>query len=203
MLDANSIEFLPEEHIYLVDGVIVPSVTQIVRSEMEGMYDNVPSYILQRKADYGNMVHQLIEEYEVKGLPSDNPLLGKYLDAKKDWYTSKFWADNAVYTTENGALKGYKFVKSEEMVATDRFAGTYDLMGADGTLFDIKTTYKFDHRYLEIQLGMYYYALGTERDIAWCIWMPKQKAYGQFLRIRPIGFREVEDIVDRYYDGHL
>ena len=47
------VEFLEKEHIYLVDGVIVPSVTQILEKIFPDKYKGIPEDILQRKASYG------------------------------------------------------------------------------------------------------------------------------------------------------
>ncbi|MEI3508718.1 MAG: hypothetical protein V8R01_06445 [Bacilli bacterium] len=60
------IEFIEEEHIYLIDGVIVPSVTQILNKVFPKKYEGVPDYILNKKASYGTKVHKLIEIIETK-----------------------------------------------------------------------------------------------------------------------------------------
>jgi len=55
------IEFLKEEHLYLVDGIITPSVTQILQFLFPDKYKDVPPEILANKAEYGSILHKVIE----------------------------------------------------------------------------------------------------------------------------------------------
>ena len=58
------IEFIEQQHIYLVDGVITPSVSQILHFIFPDKYKNVDKKILNRKAEYGTKIHESVELYE-------------------------------------------------------------------------------------------------------------------------------------------
>ena len=60
------LEFEKETHTYLVDGIILKSVTQILAELFPLKYDNVPKEVLQNKANYGTELHKFIEIIEKK-----------------------------------------------------------------------------------------------------------------------------------------
>ena len=55
------LEFDKENHIYLKDGVILKSVTQILKELFPLKYDGIPENILYEKARYGTELHKFIE----------------------------------------------------------------------------------------------------------------------------------------------
>ena len=55
------IEFIEDGHIYLKDGIIVPSVSEIIEFIFPNKYKNIPKWILDKKAEYGTKVHYAIE----------------------------------------------------------------------------------------------------------------------------------------------
>ena len=58
------IEFIDEPHIYLVNGVITPSVSEILHFIFPNKYKGVNRKILNKKAEYGTTIHESIEMYE-------------------------------------------------------------------------------------------------------------------------------------------
>ena len=62
------VEFIEDGHIYLVDGVIVPSVTQILHKVFPEKYEGIPKEVLNAKAVYGTDVHKYIEIRNLKDL---------------------------------------------------------------------------------------------------------------------------------------
>ena len=59
------IEFIEDAHLYLYNGIIVKSVTQILHETIfKNKYKDVPKWILDRKARYGSKVHSIIEKLE-------------------------------------------------------------------------------------------------------------------------------------------
>ena len=58
------IEFLPEQHIYLIDGVITPSVSEILRFIFPDKYKAIPPHILANAAKFGTNIHSAIEAFE-------------------------------------------------------------------------------------------------------------------------------------------
>ena len=61
MVENKKIEFLEQDHIYLVDGVITPSLTQIIKLINGSKYDFVNKDILEQARDFGILVHKDIE----------------------------------------------------------------------------------------------------------------------------------------------
>lgn len=57
------LEFYEDEHIYLVDGVIVPSVSQVLDYKFGHKYDSVSPAVLNRAAERGTKVHEAIERF--------------------------------------------------------------------------------------------------------------------------------------------
>ena len=69
------IEYIDEIHTYLYDGIIIPSVSQILHEKIfPNKYKGIPEKILFNKAKYGSEVHSIIEkienniEYEVSSI---------------------------------------------------------------------------------------------------------------------------------------
>ena len=59
------LEFLEDEHIYLCEGIIVPSVTQILELIFPDKYKNVDKKILNKKAQFGTQGHAIIEHLDL------------------------------------------------------------------------------------------------------------------------------------------
>ena len=57
------LEYIDESHTYVYNGVILPSITQILKLKFGGKYDNVSQQILQRASEKGTEVHSAIERY--------------------------------------------------------------------------------------------------------------------------------------------
>ena len=72
------VEFIEEGHIYLVDGVIVPSVTQILHKVFPEKYEGIPKEVLNAKANYGTDVHKYIEIINKKKLKRPLAYIKKY-----------------------------------------------------------------------------------------------------------------------------
>jgi len=69
------IEFIKESHTYLVDGVITPSVSQILAATIfKNKYANIPEFIMKRAAHYGTNVHNAIELNDWIGLTDESIL---------------------------------------------------------------------------------------------------------------------------------
>jgi len=123
------LEFRLEDHSYWLDGVRLPSVTQVL-SEM-GFYGDAAAYFTEYSRDRGTYVHKAIQLYEDGELDEESldPVIRPYLKAWK-----QFKHDS-----------GFIVSASEKAMAsvTYQFAGTVDLLGTfeDTTcaIIDIKT----------------------------------------------------------------
>jgi hypothetical protein len=62
------IEYIDQDHVYLYNGEIIPSVTQILSFIFPDKYKGIPEYILKNKSQYGTKIHEAIEKFESEGI---------------------------------------------------------------------------------------------------------------------------------------
>ena len=193
----TEIIFNPDDHSYTYGGVDVPSVTTLVRYMADDIYKGVPKAILKKKADYGNKIHSLIENYA----------MGASLDPDK------------VEGFGGISLRRYvKLVQEHDIVITSceeqvvylddglpLYCGTYDMLGTvEGkpSLIDIKTTDKVHIPQLQLQLPMYKAALeqmfNMEIQKTYCLWLPK-KHLGKLIHIEEQDFEPILEKARRAY----
>ena len=76
------VEYLEQSNLYLVNGVIVPSITTILKTKFP-MDDSIPEDVLDNARQRGNRVHKEIEDYETKGdVATDSIELTNYIKLK-------------------------------------------------------------------------------------------------------------------------
>ncbi|MCX4255079.1 MAG: PD-(D/E)XK nuclease family protein [Bacilli bacterium] len=178
------IEFLEEPHIYLVDGVIVPSVSEILHFIFPDKYKGVNKAILNRKAQYGTTIHESIEMYEanIKTMTMEEAF-NVTVQAKELNYIQEASLRQYVKLKNR-----YKIIvlEQEMMIKYKRYyAGRFDMVAnVDGevSLCDIKTTAELDKEYLSWQLSYYELATGKTFDKLFAIWLPK-KDIGRLVEI--------------------
>lgn len=183
------LEFLQEEHLYLLDGVILPSVSQILKKIMPNKYDGIDIEVLNRAAEFGTKGHSIIEK-----LDTNRPeyCLRAVLEIE-DERLSKCIGDYLELCDEHKI----KPLEHEKMVHyKDLYAGTLDMIAnvkGEESLIDIKFTYKCDKEYLSWQLGMYQLAYGKTFTNHYCIWLPKHRK-GRLVKITP---KTKEEIISK------
>lgn len=183
------VEFVEDTHVYLINGVIVPSVSRLVSFALGGQqYKGVPKSILLSKAQYGTQVHDLIQRYE-EGLIKDNEIdfltidpmqkvsLKQYIKLKNKYF---------IYPQSMEQIVHYK----------EKFAGRYDIFDGE-YIWDIKTTSKIHEHALEWQLGLYQLCIGKPKEYGYCIWLPKGDV-GQVKQIKIKSFKECEELISKY-----
>lgn len=177
------IEYLDKEHLYLVDGILVPSVTQILQQVFPSKYKNIPQVILDKKAEYGTKVHKAVEDLE----NGKEPIM------------------DSVYIEES--IKQYHKLKKEynlEVIEQEQmihyeyyYAGRFDMIAkinGDYCLCDIKTTSVVDKNYLSWQLSMYELGYGETFDKFYCIWLPKG-SIGKLIEIERLDKNKILEVV--------
>lgn len=55
------LEYIDETHTYIYEGVVLPSITQILKTKFGGKYDGIPKATLERASVQGSEVHKAIE----------------------------------------------------------------------------------------------------------------------------------------------
>lgn len=142
-LNRHEFEFIPEGHIYKVDGERVPSITQLLANRFPDKYKGIPTEMLQNAADKGTAVHKAIQDYCEKGIECDLPELHNFKFLKKRYGFTVLNNERPVFLKVNGIIVA---------------AGTYDMEIEMGGLIggcDIKRTSKLDFQYLKYQLNLY------------------------------------------------
>lgn len=142
-IKGKPLEFIETTHTYLYDGVVLPSVTQLLQKKFGSKYDGIPKSVLQRAAERGTALHKAIEDYEYQGIESDMMELENYKRLKVMHGFSVMGNEIPLVLFQDG-----------EPVA----AGRCDLFIAKKGVFglgDIKRTYRLDRNYLTYQLNIY------------------------------------------------
>lgn len=183
------IEFLEDTHTYLLDGVIVPSVSELIKFKYPEAYKGVPTKILKQKASYGTKVHDYIqrfvnkefalEELNKKNIdPSIKIAVEQFEELRKKW---------AFQIKDMEKIVHYK----------DKYAGRYDIRTIDDFIIDIKTTTEVHEDWLALQLGLYNLAENIQTGIGYCMWLPKNKS-GKVVAINPWSHDECKELLKEY-----
>lgn len=142
-IKGKPLEFIETTHTYIYDGIVLPSITQMLKVKFGNKYDGIPDEVLKRAAEQGTALHKAIEDYEQQGIESDVAELRNYKFLKRAF---KFECiDNEV-----------PIVLFEDDVPVA--CGRLDLVLKEGEaigLGDIKRTSVLDKNYLAYQLNLY------------------------------------------------
>ena len=187
----NAIEYLDDIHTYLINGVIVPSVSSLVNFANPKDFSQIPQYILDQAREYGTAQHEGIYKFLTTGEITEyederlNNGLMEFMRLKDEYISNAFGAE---------VMVGYK----------GRYAGRFDLL-SQGTLIDYKTNYKPDIESLEWQMGFYKLAIRDTLDLAvikcMCLWLPKGKA-GKWIEINPRPKEDCLNVLKEYEEAH-
>ena len=80
------IEYWEDSHTYLVNGIILPSITTILKKKFGNKYQGVDERILEVASQKGTNMHQAIQDYEEDGINDlNNRELQNYIFLKKHY----------------------------------------------------------------------------------------------------------------------
>jgi hypothetical protein len=154
-INGHILEYFDDEHLYLVDGIIVPSITQILGSKFGRKYERVDRTTLQRASEAGTQVHDAIERLCKTGETADFPEVRNFLFLQKQY--------------------GFKVLENEvpvilflndEPISAGRLDMVIEMGGQIGGA-DIKRTSALDKDYLAYQLNLYRIAYRQCYGIEW------------------------------------
>jgi len=187
------IEFLEDVHTYVCDGIIIPSVSELIRFKFPDAYAGIPERILKRKATYGTKVHQTIESF-VHNDVSMEEIQKKRIDPDIKIAVEQFEILRKTWAFH---------IKDMEQIVSwqGRYAGTYDMRTLDDYLIDLKTTAELHEEWLRWQLGLYYMACGIKHDFGFVIWLPKGKM-AQVKQINVVPTEMCVQLVEDYEKAH-
>ena len=146
----DQLTFDPQTHIYRLNDVPIPSVTQIMQPLSRHKYRDIDEETLNHAAERGTAVHSAIEFYDRYGLDECEEKARPYFEAYLAWH------------------RQYKpQVISNEQITWHKnllYAGTVDMLAEIGdkvTLVDFKTTATISDMLTTVQLEAYRRALET------------------------------------------
>lgn len=102
-INGHTLEFDEEAHIYICDGIILPSVTQILKFKFND-YAGVPKYIMEQASEKGTALHEAIELYETTGQTSNLKEFRNYLFIKKQKCFKNISNELPIIYEENGKV---------------------------------------------------------------------------------------------------
>lgn len=183
------LEFNEDTHTYTINGIVLPSVTQIISEIMPNKYANVNRRVLNEKAKFGTEGHKIIECLNVSDLEN----------AKKHVRTIENKSLEICIREYLRLVKKYNINPIAHEMRTHYsyiYAGTLDMIAKvnnELSLIDVKFTSALDQEYLEWQLGMYALACNNYYlyfDKYYCLWLPKGDL-GQLVEIKPKTSEEI------------
>lgn len=142
-IKGGTLEYDDDTHTYIYDGICLPSITQILKTNFGKKYDGVDSRILNKAAEKGTLIHEAIEKLCKTGEKEDYKEVRNFLFLQKHYQFEV--VDNEIPIV---------LFKDDIPVA----AGRLDLLlQINGGLYlaDIKRTSTLDKDYLGYQLNLY------------------------------------------------
>ena len=153
-IKGHDLEYFDDEHLYLVDGVIVPSITQILEKRFD-TYKGVPRSVLEKAADKGTMVHNAIELYCTKGIETPIPEVRNFKSLMKTRHFKVLENELPVILFDQ-----------DEPIAAGRFDLTIEMNGMIGGA-DIKRVSSLAKDKVTVQLNLYRIAYRQCYDREW------------------------------------
>jgi hypothetical protein len=142
-IGANTLEYDDDTHTYIVDGVIVPSVTQILGVKFGNKYAGVNRSTLERAANRGTAIHKAIENFCKYGEDDGAKEVHNFNFLKKRYGFNVLENETPIIIS-----------KDDTPIAAGRLDLILDIKG-DTAIADIKTTSVLDKEYLAYQLNLY------------------------------------------------
>lgn len=144
IINEHVVEYIDETHTYLCDGIILPSITQILKIKFGNKYNNVSQDVLQRASELGTATHKAIEDYCKLGIETDCKELRNF----------KFLQKQFKFEVIDNEVPIILFYENKPVAC-----GRLDLVLGDEELGlmlgDIKRTSVLDKEYLAYQLNLY------------------------------------------------
>ncbi len=197
----NGLEFNEKDHTYTYNGAGVPSVTTLIGIMHPDVYKGIPKRILERKAAYGDRVHELVENAAMGIIPGmwtemsfERLAFNRYMELQEEHQIKVASCEQLVCYVEDGM---------------PIYAGKYDMLGTvEGkrAIIDIKTTAKLHTDMLSEQLPLYAWAIenmthGLEIEKAYCLWLPK-KDRGELIEINIPDKKPLMERVMKAYESY-
>lgn len=142
-IKGGTLEYFDDTHTYLYDGLMLPSVTQILGVKYKNDYASVPPAVLNNAAKRGTAVHKAIENYNNSG----------YDDGSEAVRNFKFLQKQYGFEVLDSELPLVLF-KDDMPIACGRLDMTM-LMDGETGIADIKTVSSLNKEKIAYQLNLY------------------------------------------------
>ena len=142
-IKGGTLEYFDDNHTYLYDGLMLPSVTQILGVKYRNDYASVPPAVLNNAAKRGTAVHKAIENYNNSG----------YDDGSEAVRNFKFLQKQYGFEVLDSELPIVIF-KDDMPIACGRLDMTMLMDGKTGVA-DIKTVSSLNKEKIAYQLNLY------------------------------------------------
>lgn len=142
-IKGGTLEYFDDTHTYLYDGLMLPSVTQILGVKYKNDYASVPPAVLNNAAKRGTAVHKAIENFNVSG----------YDDGSEAVRNFKFLQKQYGFEVLDSELPIVLF-KDDMPIACGRLDMTMLIDGETG-IADIKTVSSLNKEKIAYQLNLY------------------------------------------------
>ena len=156
------LEFEDMSHTYILNGICIKSVTQLLNVKFGHKYSDIDPDVLKKAAERGTEVHKAIEDY-CKGEEVNTDEVRGFKFLQKNY--------------------GFEVVENEKMLLLNfdgkYYGGRFDMIfkiNGKLALADIKTTSTLDKEYLAYQLNLY--RIGVKQTYGYDI----EELYGLHLR---------------------
>lgn len=142
-IKGGTLEYFDDTHTYLYDGLMLPSVTQILGVKYRNDYASVPPAVLDNASKRGTAVHKAIENFNVSG----------YDDGSEAVRNFKFLQKQYGFEVLDSELPIVIF-KDDMPIACGRLDMTMLMDGKTG-IADIKTVSSLNKEKIAYQLNLY------------------------------------------------
>ena len=143
IIKGGTLEYFDDTHTYIYDGIMLPSVTQILGVKYKNDYASVPPAVLDNASKRGTAVHKAIENFNVSG----------YDDGSEAVRNFKFLQKQYGFEVLDSELPIVIF-KDDMPIACGRLDMTM-LMDGDTGIADIKTVSALNKEKIAYQLNLY------------------------------------------------
>ena len=189
-IKGHVLEYFDDTHTYLVDGIIVPSITQILKIKFKNKYSGVDKKVLNRASERGTEVHEAIEKLCKTGEAEDLKEVKNFIFLQKQYKFNTI--DNEVPII---------LFREETPVG----AGRLDLVLEENNelgLGDIKRTSVLDKEYLAYQLNLYRigYQQCYDKEIKFLKGLHLREDVRKYINI-PINEKLAQKLVEEYIGG--
>lgn len=193
-INGKKVDYIDETHAYYVDGVKVPSVTQIVAAILPSPYKDVEPTVLQQAANRGVALHKEIELFEQQGVYGSSIEFNNYMYLKKFHHIEAIENEKLVIIHHEG-----------KVVCAGRLDMIIKMDGQKGLgIGDVKRTSEIHFNHLKLQLNLYrlgyMQSYGKSIDHLTCLHL--RRFVHEIISV-PIDEAYANEAIKKYIDMHL